>query len=197
MGCDPYECARPRIAVVGWGSLIWDQGDLQTRSCWQTDGPELPVEFARVSSDGRLTLVLQQGVSDVQTLWAVTSDEVLETYREQLRLREGRTRLEYIGSLDGEGGGCVSTTPAAARRRLTEWLADRPLDGVVWTALPSNFEAKTSEPPSVEAAVRHLGQLVGNARVEAERYVRNTPRQVRTVIRQGLERELRWTPLMD
>jgi hypothetical protein len=49
---------------------------------------------------------------------------------------------------------------------LTSWLADRP----------------------------PLRQLSGNARVDAERYVRRTPPQVRTVIRRGLEGELGWTP---
>ena len=38
------------IAVVGWGSLIWDPRQLPVRSSWQPDGPELPVEFAYLSA---------------------------------------------------------------------------------------------------------------------------------------------------
>jgi hypothetical protein len=47
-----------KIAVLGWGSLIWQPRELRiSLPIWKTDGPELPVEFARVSMDGRLTLV--------------------------------------------------------------------------------------------------------------------------------------------
>jgi 1-acyl-sn-glycerol-3-phosphate acyltransferase len=47
-----------RIAVLGWGSLIWSPGNLKIDREWHEDGPFLPIEFARVSQDGRLTLVL-------------------------------------------------------------------------------------------------------------------------------------------
>lgn len=40
-----------KIVVLGWGSLIWNPGDLKINSEWQKDGPTLPIEFARVSSD--------------------------------------------------------------------------------------------------------------------------------------------------
>jgi len=68
-----------KIAYIGWGSLIWKQGSLKLRGTWQSDGPYLPVEFARVSQDGRLTLVLCRGVSPVQTLWAYAEEENLNT----------------------------------------------------------------------------------------------------------------------
>jgi hypothetical protein len=47
-----------KIAVLGWGSLLWEQGVLRLASRWRTDGPWLPIEFARLSDRGRLTLVI-------------------------------------------------------------------------------------------------------------------------------------------
>ena len=58
---------------LGWGSLIWDQcraAELPTRGCWHKDGPFLPIEFARVSSNGRLTLVIMPDAKLVPVQWA-------------------------------------------------------------------------------------------------------------------------------
>lgn len=51
------------IAILGWGSLIWCPGNLRIRGPWRHDGPVLPIEFARISADGRLTLVVHRSTS--------------------------------------------------------------------------------------------------------------------------------------
>ena len=60
----------PRIALIGWGSLIYDPGDLPLSSGWNANGPMLPGEFCRESSGRRITLVLTPGMPRVATLWA-------------------------------------------------------------------------------------------------------------------------------
>jgi hypothetical protein len=50
-----------KIAVIGWGSLIWCPGSLRIQTAWHNDGPSLPIEFARILKDGRLTLVIRPG----------------------------------------------------------------------------------------------------------------------------------------
>jgi hypothetical protein len=51
-----------RIAILGWGSLLWDKRPNfdEQHDDWQFDGPALPPEFSRVSSSrsGVLTLVI-------------------------------------------------------------------------------------------------------------------------------------------
>jgi hypothetical protein len=182
--------------------LIWDPRELPLRSSWQPDGPVLPVEFTRIADDRRLTLGLRDGVADVQTLWAVMSDRVLEATRSQLAQRE-RTVPDRIGFLDRRGGGCLDSLRSSDGPRLADrdlvgdlasWLAERELDAVIWTALPANFEERAGRALSVDAAVGHLEGLSGEARRRAEQYVRRAPPQVRTDIRQGLERILGWTP---
>lgn len=51
---------RMNITILGWGSLIWDQRDLPISGDWQLGGPALPIEFSRISRDGRLTLVIDE-----------------------------------------------------------------------------------------------------------------------------------------
>jgi hypothetical protein len=185
---------------VGWGSLIWDPRGLPLRSPWRPDGPPLPVEFTRVADNGRLTLALREGVADVQTLWALMSGRALEATRSQLAQRE-RTVPDRIGCLDRhDGGGHLGSRDGpsvgdhALVGPLASWLAERELDAVIWTALPANFEERAGRALSLDAAISYLDQLSGEARRRAEQYVRRAPPQVRTEIRQGLERVLGWTP---
>lgn len=58
-----------RIACIGWGSLVWSPGILRCEGEWHLNGPLLPLEFARTSKDGRLTLVLMDGAAPVPSLW--------------------------------------------------------------------------------------------------------------------------------
>ena len=49
-----------RISVLAWGSIVWDRRNLAIIADFEPTGPCLPIEFCRVSSDGRLTLVIDE-----------------------------------------------------------------------------------------------------------------------------------------
>ena len=66
-----------RIACIGWGSLIWDPRSLPIEGMWSTDGPDLPIEFTRESSDGRMTLAITPDFAAVQTLWILMRVDTL------------------------------------------------------------------------------------------------------------------------
>lgn len=42
-----------KIAVLGWGSLIWKRGNLAVAGDFIPAGPRVPIEYCRVSTDGR------------------------------------------------------------------------------------------------------------------------------------------------
>ena len=48
------------IAILAWGSLIWNPGSLHIVDGWRPGGPTLPIEFSRISDNGRLTLVIDE-----------------------------------------------------------------------------------------------------------------------------------------
>ena len=81
-----------RIVILGWGSLIWDPRVLKIEEDWRTDGPNLPIEFARISSfgedDERLTLVLFPEGGRVPVLWTYSKINNLENAISDLMKRE-------------------------------------------------------------------------------------------------------------
>jgi hypothetical protein len=55
-----------KIAILAWGYLIWNQGDLAAANAFTPDGPQLPIEFSRVSNKDaaprRLTPVIDETI---------------------------------------------------------------------------------------------------------------------------------------
>jgi hypothetical protein len=178
-----------RIACLGWGSLVWQPDNLPIRGDWLEDGPWLPLEFARQSENGRLTLVVTPGYRrKVRSLWALMAVETAEDAREALRVREGnRARIESIGIWR------VSDASRGTMSEIDEWARGHDLSAVVWTALPAKFAGKNGRVPSLPDALGYLRSLHGNTREIAEEYVRKAPAQIDTPYRQKFASDLGWT----
>jgi hypothetical protein len=175
-----------RIACLAWGSLEWDPRDLQPHlaTAWFNDGPTLPLEFARVSKDGRLTLVLLAGGSAVPVLWAEMNVENAELAREAIRRREGCSTTA-VGVWPGDPN-------RIGYSDIERWARAKGLDHVVWTALGPKFNDKPGPPLDAQSAVEYLRNLPAPAKQLAEEYVRRAPPQIKTVFRSVFETELGW-----
>jgi len=177
-----------KIACLGWGSLIWDPRGLNIEGGWKKDGPGLPVEFARRSGDGRLTLVLYPELEPVKVLWALMDTEDISESRKNLQAREGTIEryIDYIWK--NEEYSYVLDSVEVVKG----WAQEKGLDGVVWTGLYSNFEGKTGMEFTVENAVKYLDGLTSEDRKKAKEYIQKAPSQVRTPVRERVEDELGW-----
>jgi len=163
-----------KIACLGWGSLIWKPDGLPAGE-WQTDAPSLPVEFARQSTDGRLTLVLLDEGQRVPVLYAILKESDLNGGMAALAIREkcARRRIGYW----------ASSAPAgifAHAQVIGNWARDRAMDAVVWTALPPKFGNVEGRVPTAEEAASYLAGLTGETRRIAKEYVCKAHAQVRT-----------------
>lgn len=177
------------IVCLGWGSLIWNPDSLPIHGKWEPNGPEVPVEYLRQSSDGRLTLVIDKDVKKSIVLWARMRTAQVTEARESLRMREGRTKQEYIGSWrTGEASPEVIPT-------LAKWANEIKADVVIWTALPTKFHDENHDKPTYQEALEYLKNLPPEKQSAAEEYVRRTPLQIRTPYRESFERDLGWRPL--
>jgi cation transport regulator ChaC len=181
-----------RIACLGWGSLIWNPDKLPVISDWYTDGPWLPIEFARQSSDDRITLVCVAGFPLVQSLWALLSSSSLAEAREALREREGVPAKNIERDIGIWSAEHASQSELAGE--IGAWAAQRQLDAVVWTNLPPKFEGTDGRIPKVEQVIAHLSKLEDEKRFKAEQYIRKAPAQIRTAYRAQIEQALGWYP---
>lgn len=182
----------PVIAFLGWGSLIWDPRPEfdEHHETWQEDGPELPLEFARISKSRSmaLTLVLDSmhgarcRVAYARSKRRDPQDSICD-----LRSREGTT-LRNIGYYFADGSARQARDDATATV-ISRWAAAKGFDVVVWTDLPSNFRTVLGHDFSVTAAVQHVRGLPPTGIAAAAEYVWRAPSFVVTPLRAALQGE--------
>jgi hypothetical protein len=183
----------PRIAVIGFGSLIWRNrsrhGKLRLSSGWHTDGPLLPVEYSRVSGNGRLTLVILPDAEPQRALWAYSSCSSLDDARENLRKREGKVKSRYIGIWERDA------TPGddPTTRTVSRWAEGSNLESAVWTELPPRDRFGVERQMPAEEALDYLASLKDWKRRTAREYIIKTPGQIDTEVRRLARDKLAWT----
>jgi len=180
------------IVCLGWGSLIWNPKDLPVDE-WHSDGPEFPVEFARISKGGRLTLVVAVSAAQLPVLWTRLSVGSLDDAVSALADRE-EIKPENVRYSIG-----VWSPARSSRHKQAEtvgtWAAAQGIEAVVWTALKPGFPESRGVVPSRDQALDHLRGLNAEATADAEEYVRLTPVQISTAYRTAIEQVFGWTPL--
>ena len=176
-----------KIAILGWGSLIWDPQGLAYEGNWRTGGPNLPVEFSRISSDGRLTLVIDRNNGQiVSTQYTTSTLTTLADAVENLHHRE-KTSVENIGFIDLQNQNSHSRHNDLVVQ-LKSWAQENDFDAVIWTDLPSKFEIGGKAVPfSVNTAVDYLQGLSGETADKAREYIAKAPEEVDTPVRRKIQ----------
>ena len=208
------------IACLGWGSLIWDLGDLPVEQrnndlpappwarCahgprgsigdWQTDGPPVRVEFLRRSGcrvcqpDCRRGPLTLVLSEAVDPVPSLWARMTVETLDAAVTALARRERL--TGRSVGTNVGRWSRGQADPVQipGLGVWASGRnDIDHVIWTALGPKFRGYA--PPTENEAVEYLDGLSGDHRRRAEEYVRCAPPQVNTAYRRRIVDGLGWT----
>ena len=180
-----------KIAVIGFGSLLWDLDDLAPKVSgeWKMyEGPILPLEFSLVSRKRHYALALVIDYED----GAPCPTCVIESVRSEIGAAivdlANRERMEptNIGFVDRNTGESHSHREET-RNTLWNWIENSNYDGAVWTDGERNFEALTGRAFSLQTAQDHLRSLQGISLEEARRYIRNAPARVETPLRRALE----------
>lgn len=184
-----------RIAVIGWGSLLWDLDDLapKVEGPWQMGaGPRLPMEFTRVSPKRKMGLVVclcpEVGVPCATHVIRSLRREIGEAI-EDLTLRE-RTGQDQIGGLcrlsgHRQGRGAIADT-------VGRWCEEAGWDGAVWTDLLPNYREHRGESFTLDGALAYLQTLAGESLEEAVRYISYAPPHTSTPLRTYLRQHAWW-----
>ena len=180
------------IAILGWGSLIWDPGELKYDGEWRNDGPCLPIEFARISKDKRLTLVIYENASLVQTLWCKSSFNNLDEAIENLKSREKTPKKEFIGYVSLVSNKSQSSVIKNLDSKIRLWARKKNIDAVIWTDLPSNFQSKENKKFNKDNVIEYLKALNEDDFNNAKKYILNAPKQINTPVRNAVFQEFRW-----
>jgi hypothetical protein len=187
-----------KIAVVAWGSLVRDPRELKTAAQFAADGPLLPVEFCRISSDGLLTLAIDESVGAIcRTYSAPSGLDGLDAAVENLRqMEEADARgVGFAETASGKQSTVAVERHPQAVATIAAWAESLNYDAAIWTALASNFDqwGKGGEPFSLTAAIRYLETLEGDDPAkfaQALAYIRMAPAEVETPVRAEVAR--RW-----
>ena len=194
-----------RIAILAWGSLIWDRRGLNIAKDFKPRGPLLPVEFCRLSGGGRLTLVIDEAFgTSCPTYVAESACGDLDAALENLWIREGsldevlpnnvRThgRVGFVEVASGDCSAKALGRHPKSVATIKTWAQASGFDAAIWTALASNFHEpeKAGEPFSVEAVIRYLETADAPKLSAALGYIRSAPSEVQTPVRAAVD--VRW-----
>lgn len=178
-----------KIVCIGWGSLVWKPDVLRCKGPWQTGGPHLPLEFARTSRDGRLTLVLTADGARCPTRWVELDYATPAQAQEALAGREA-SGPDSIGLWPGP-----EPKHEVGAADIAQWAAAQGVDAVVWTALKPRFLGEFGRVPTgPDEALDYLRGLDAETQAKAREYVQRACADQRTTIREAIEQQLGWLP---
>lgn len=188
-----------KVAIIGWGSLIWDLEILtpHTQGNWLMEtGPRLPMEFSRISPKRKMGLVVcLDPVAGVlcNTHVIASAKSGIEQTRADLAARE-RAPLDLIGAV--HRGGIAHGRMPSVVNAVAAWCDRHGWDGAVWTDLEPNFADHTDQAFSINAGIAYLKTLNTENLTEAVAYIQNAPEQTRTPLRHALAKDPWWTDLL-
>jgi len=177
-----------RIAIIAWGSLIWDPGDLKIRDGkWYKGGPDLPIELSRLSSGRQhLTYVVDERHDRrLSTRYALSRFDKLTDAIADLACREGCS-AERIGYVQAAEDADHHARKGVPWQDIREWVRKMNLDAAIWTDLKYDFPWEWN----LDNAVFYWKTEIPIDRLpDAAKYASSAPPEVDTDLRQRLVAE--------
>ena len=161
------------IIYLAWGSLYWNPDTLPIKN-WNYSNLELPLEFSRISDEGkgRLTLVIDDKNGKLNKVWyAISQINNVNQSIQKLRQRE-KTTLNNIAYINLKKNMKRSlNTPPKIIEKIWDWARDNNIDAVIWTDLKSNWYDIMHTPYNVQNAYKYFKNSPLDVRLKILEYI--------------------------
>lgn len=176
-----------KIAILGWGSLIWNPETISVNNDWVFEGPHLPIEFARVSNNGRLTLVINLNSTKCKVFYNISSFSNLDEAIYNLSHREGcnLNRINFINFSTNENN--LKEKQKIIYDSICEWNKSNNFDAVIWTGLTPKFYDDGHGKLNLDNIKKYLTSLNDDQFELAKEYILKTPEQIETEYKRELQ----------
>ena len=138
-----------KIAYFAWGSLLWNSDELDLQIQWKKTNIKLPLNFSRISDNGkgRLTLVIDNKDGVLNPIYyAITKTTNLNQAIQNLKIRE-KTITNYIGyiNLKNDSSRYSDRLSKNDIQLFRSFALRHKIDAIVWTDLFPNFKNFSTE----------------------------------------------------
>ena len=159
------------IHLLGWGSLIWDQGSLKTLNKWKTTDFTLPLEFSRISSDNRLTLVIDNNGKNNNVFHKQLDYTDINSAINNIAIREKTNpkNIAYINLVHNKMRLCGLSYKYVIT--IINWMKKNKINAIIWTGLRENWNTKTKIKFSNKNAYIYYKNLNKKERKNAFNYI--------------------------
>lgn len=161
------------IVYLAWGSLYWNPDTLPIEH-WVHSSLELPLEFSRISDQGkgRLTLVIDTINGQDNKVWYAPSK--LSNVNQAINALKDRERtiiknIAYINLKANKRR--VNHTPPELVEIIKKWAKDQQVDTVIWTDLQSNWKELMHDDYTVERAYQYFEKSDLDVRLKILEYI--------------------------
>jgi len=150
-----------KIALLGWGSLVWDLRKVEIEGDFKQTNFKLPIQYSRISDsgNGRVTLVLDPiNGEDIKINYVKMKENNLNNAINQLKERE-RTIYKNIGYINLKDGNERSNILSDEYlNKIKKWAHKNNFEGIIWTDIPSNWEKIRKKPYSLNDVIEYLNE---------------------------------------
>ena len=147
-----------KIAYLAWGSLLWNDKNLNLKTKWEKTSFNLPLNFSRISDNGkgRLTLVVDQNGYENPVYFAIAKTNDLNIALTKLKNRE-KTTKSNVGYINLTKDSYRSTLLTIEQLQKIKLFAEKNnIDSVIWTDIPPNFQEIMGKPFSKNGALLYI-----------------------------------------
>lgn len=177
-----------KIAIIGFDCMVKSPKNLKgSIGKWESGGPALPIEFTRISGDGRLTPVIDKNGTEIKTVFSKFKYDNLNRAILEVAKRQGITNNNKVGYIDLKNslvnGDCYERCPEACQK-IAEWAKQKGFSAVVWNGLGRKFKDAIGVTYSPNNAMQYLKSLNRTKKSKAIKYIKSLPKYISTTFRE-------------